>query len=60
MKVTLSIEIEAEDLVTLEGAPNATVDGMIDMIQLHTSMVIRNYCGKMVKFDVDKKLDTDS
>lgn len=60
MKVTLSIDIEAEDMPTLEGVPNATVDGMIDMIRHHTSMVIQNYSGKMVKFDVDKKLDTDS
>ena len=60
MKVTISIEVEAEDLPKLEGVPNATVDGMIDMIQHHASMVIQNFCGKMVRFDVDKKLDTDS
>ena len=59
MKINLSIEIDAEDMPTLEGVPNATVDGMIDMIQHHTSMVIQNYGGKMAKFDVDKKLDTD-
>ena len=58
MKVILSIEIEAEDLPKLEGVPSATVDGMIGMIRLHTSTVIENYYGKMVKFDVDKKLDT--
>lgn len=59
MKINLSIEIEAEDLPKVEGAPNATVDQMIDMIRHHMSMVAQNYRGSIVRFDVDKKLDTN-
>lgn len=58
MKVNLSIEIEVEDLPKLKGVPNATVDGLIGMIRLHTNMVTENYYGEVVKFVVEKDLDT--
>ena len=61
MKVNLSIEIEVDDNIPQRNdAPASDVSRMIDMLRLHSSYVVTNFYGKMVKFDVDKKLDTDS
>ncbi len=54
MRVNITIEIDVEDLLTLPGAPSATVDDFIGMLKLHTSHVVSNYEGKLVKFDVEK------
>ena len=54
MRLNISIEIDVEDLPTLPGAPNATVDDFIGMLKHHTSHVISNYEGKLVKFEVEK------
>ena len=54
MRVNITIEIDVEDLPTLPGVPSATVDNFIDMLKLHTSSVVSNYEGKLVKFAVEK------
>ena len=54
MRVNITIEIDVEDLPTLRGAPTATVDDFIGMLKLHTSSVVSNYEGKLVKFAVEK------
>ena len=54
MRLNISIEIDVEDLPTLRGAPNATVDDFIGMFKLHTSHVVSNFEGNLRKFDVEK------
>jgi len=54
MRVNITIEIDVEDLPTLRGAPTATVDDFIGMLKLHTSSVVSNYEGKIVKFAAEK------
>lgn len=59
MKINLSIEIEVDDSVLQRNdAPAADVSRMIDMVRLHLNMATRNFYGKIVRFDVEKDLDT--
>ena len=54
MKLFISLEIDVEDLPVLPGAPTATVEDFINMLKLHTSSVVSNYEGKLVRFDIEK------
>lgn len=54
MKLFVTIEIDVEEPPVVESAPPATIDGMVDQIRAHTSMIVSNFNGELVRFSVEK------
>jgi len=54
MKLFVTIELDIETPLVVNGAPPATTDSLLNQLRIHTGMVARNFDGKIVRFTVEK------
>ncbi len=54
MKLFVTIELDVETPPVVRDAPLATTDDLLNQLRIHTSMVARNFDGKIAKFTVEK------